>query len=70
MIIKNVVNAVAFSDILLGQTFRWEGKICMAVEFVADEEGEVNSVDLSNGDLLYIKDYEEVEIVKGYFQVE
>lgn len=70
MIIKNSVNKVGFSDISLGQTFRWEGKICMVVKFVADEEGEVNSVDLSNGDLLYIRDYEEVEIVKGYFQIE
>lgn len=70
MIIKSSVNKVGFSDLPLGETFRWEGKIYMAVEFVADEEGGVNSVDLSNGDLLYIRNYEEVEIIKGYFQIE
>ena len=70
MIIKNNVNTAAFSDIPLGETFRWEGKICMAIGIVADEEGEINSVDLSSGDLLYIRGYEEVERVKGYFQVE
>ena len=70
MIIKNTVNTAAFSDIPLGETFRWKGKICMAIGIVADEEGEINSVDLCGGRLLYIRDYEEVERVKGYFQVE
>lgn len=69
MIIKDIIKKVEFSNVSLGGTFRFDGKICMATEYVRDEEGEVNSVDLSNGDLLYIRGNEKVEEINGYFQV-
>lgn len=70
MIIKSSANTVKFFKIPLGGTFQFNNEIYMTIQYVETDEGAVNSVKLSNGELFYVEDYEEVKEVKGYFQVE
>lgn len=70
MIIKNALNVVEFSEIPLGDIFKFNDKVYMAIDEVQDENGIVNSVDLFNGNLTYFHEEEKVKKVNGYLQIQ
>lgn len=68
MVIKEKNKDYLFGDILIGEVCRYEGELLMAVEFLEDDGG-INSVDLSTGEFRYVSPNELVEKVEGFFQI-
>lgn len=69
MIIKEKNKDYLFCDILIGEVCRYKGELLMAVEFLEDEDGGINCVNLSTGEFECIDPNELVEKVEGFFQI-
>ena len=69
---KRNVNAVPFEDLYTGCVFTTTDKretFYMKTECVADEEGEINCVELSDGSLDFISDDKEVIPIKAELHI-